>query len=96
MAKLNIWKPVRISRPIQGYTVRLCKHDPYAFDIYIFVDDWVGDFLASIVDQDSAVLEFEIWTKILKSELARSKGGFLDLEALYRAKDEWQARSDSS
>jgi hypothetical protein len=94
---------VRISRPVKGYTVRLKNPILPHFDICLFDDDKCVDLLGYKDDLKSAVLEFKTWTEIVHQtfselEIVKLDEGRLELEiilALYRAKDEWQARSDS-
>jgi hypothetical protein len=103
-AKLKRWNFSRVSRPIKGFTVRISNPIPGHFDINIFdsADD-LFDYLVSRDDLKSANPEFEIWTKIVhrefgQIEIPRSKDGYFDSDigiALYRARHEWQARSDS-
>jgi hypothetical protein len=97
------WHFVRISRPIKGFTVRLsCEDDYFLIDIFDNDDDFF-QVLGKKNDQKLAIREFEVWTKIVHREfgridIVRTETGLIDLEvrkALYRAKDEWQARSDS-
>jgi hypothetical protein len=103
----KVWGVMRISRPVKGYTVRLNNPISHHFDICLFDEkdnyvDFLGDFLG-YRDELKAVLEFKTWTEIVhqtfsKLEIVNLDEGRLELKiilALYRAKDEWKARSDS-
>jgi hypothetical protein len=106
MAKIRCWRFMRISRPIQGFHVTLDNSVSDFFDVCVFENDKFGTVLGRYAnDRKFAIREFEIWTKIFhrefgQIEVTRSEHGHtLDHNArqvLLRAKDEWQARSDSS